>query len=125
MPFLTTNIKKVRGLSGSDPARYENLENSGPFFAIGGQAMFGSGSPGSPGTLGGFDGGCTGGDETTGMPSGGDGTAPSTSMSHAQLNNCSPPSDLPAANPGDPSRPDCPECPKNVSGPNSNSKGGN
>lgn len=107
MPFLTTNIKRVSGLSGSDPARYENLENSGPFFAIGGQAMFGSGSTGSVGTVGGFNAGCTGGSENTGMSAGGGGAA-GTSMAVAQLNNCSPTTSFPPSQAGNPGRPGSP-----------------
>lgn len=114
MPFLTTNIRKVPGLSGSDQARYENLENSGPFFPIGGQAMFGSGSTGSVGTTGGFENGCVIvlGPETsdTGMASGGSG-ASGTSMSATQLNSCSPTVILPPSLPGDPGRPGSPPCP--------------
>ena len=110
MPFLITNFRRVPGLSGSGPARLENLQNSGPFYAIGGQSVFGSGSGAAANAgaaPGGFAHGCEG-EETTGMSSGGDGGF-GNAMYHVYINNCRPGSSHPSADRNSSSSPP-PQC---------------
>lgn len=101
MPFLISYTPRGDGLAGSLSTRFENLDNCGPYRAIGGEPMFGSGSSsGNRPNTGGGDNAC-GGDETTGMASGGDNAA-GTSMSASQINNCAPSSIKPSATPNSP-----------------------
>ncbi len=107
MPFLIQTTRRVDGLVGSPLARFENIDNSGPYKAVGGEPMFGSGSyAGSRPNTGGGDQAC-GGDETTGMASGGSNTA-GTSMAANQINSCAPPTQKPSATPNSPYGPQPP-----------------
>lgn len=107
MPFLIQNTRRMDGLVGSSLARFENLDNSGPYGAIGGEPMFGSGSfSGNRPNTGGGDKACAG-DETTGMPGGGSNTS-GTTMVASQINNCAPPTLKPSATPNSPYGPQPP-----------------
>lgn len=107
MPFLIQTTRRVGGLVGSSLAKFENIDNSGPYKAIGGESMFGSGSfSGNRPNTGGGDRAC-GGDETTGMASGGD-NGSGTAMAASQINNCAPPTAKPSATPHSPYGPQSP-----------------
>lgn len=87
MFIIDTPVPRVPGLRGSDKARAQNLDLTGPYNPIGGQPLFGSGSgAGSAGSPGGYEAGCVG-PEYTGTSGGGDGS-PGNSMTALSLNHC-------------------------------------
>jgi hypothetical protein len=89
-----TPVKRVPGLKGSDTARAENLDATGPYRPLGGQPLFGSGSGDGDGGNLGSQGDCEGDSATltTGGASGGGPTGkagnPFNDMSRAGQNGC-------------------------------------
>ena len=85
MFYYTKPVPQVRGLRGSDLARAENLDSSGPYNRIGKQPIYGSGS--GDGDGGGGDSSASCSKPITGGENGGDNN-PTNLMTLGALTNC-------------------------------------